>query len=47
MDCCDFGDTLLDTKDCLSNITSALSKLVGVKFRKLPGNINYSVFPSG
>lgn len=43
---CRYPDkTLADTKDYLSDITKVKSKLIGVKFRKSPKNINYSTFP--
>ena len=46
-DCCDLDETLADTEDRLSDTTDVTSKLTGVKFRKSPGNINYSTFPQG
>ena len=32
---------------CLSDTTGVIPKLIGVKLRKSPGNINYSKFPPG
>ena len=43
-DLCYPRETLADTKDCLSCITELTSKLVGMKFRKSPENIDYSTF---
>ena len=43
-DCCHPDKTLADTKNCLSDTTEVISKLIGVKFRKSPGNISYSTF---
>ena len=45
--CCGPDETAEDTKDCLSDTTEEVSKLVRGKFRKSPGNINYSAFSSG
>ena len=45
MDCCDPDETLADTKDCLSDTTAVISKLIGMRFRKLPRNICYLTFP--
>ena len=45
--CCGPDETAEDTKDCLSDTTEEVSKLVTGKFRKSPGNINYSAFSSG
>ena len=47
MDWCDPDETQTDTKDYLNDVTEVTSKLTGVKFKKLPGNINYSTFPPG
>ena len=33
-DCCGHKETLADTKDCLSDTTKLISKVIGVKFRK-------------
>ena len=33
---------LENTKNCLSDITRVISKLIAVLFRKSPGNISYS-----
>ena len=41
-DCYDPDETLAEDKDCLSETTGVISKLIGAKFRKLPGNMNYS-----
>lgn len=41
MDCCDLNEILANTKDCLSATTRVISKLIGVKFKKLPGNIQH------
>ena len=46
-ECCDLDETLVYTKDCLHDTTQTISKIVGVKFRISPGNINYSKFPPG
>ena len=47
MDWCDPDETQTDTKDYLNDVTEVTSKLTGVKFKNLPGNINYSTFPPG
>ena len=44
-DCYDADETLRDTKKFLTDITGVL--LIGVNFRKSPGNINNSTFPWG
>ena len=46
-DFCGPDETAADTKDCLSDTTKEVSKLIRVKFRKSPGNINYSTFSPG
>ena len=46
-DFCGPDETAADTKDRLSDTTKAVSKLIRVKFRKSPGNINYSTFSPG
>ena len=46
-ECCDPDETLAENKGCLRDTAGVTPKLIGVKFRKLPGNINYSKFPSG
>ena len=40
-------DTNCFDKDCLGDIAEVISKFIGVKFRKPPGNTNYSTFPPG
>ena len=47
MDFCDPDGILEDIKDCLSDITEIISKLIEVRSRKSLGNINYSKFPPG
>ena len=44
MDFSDPDDILADTKDCLSDNIAVISKLIRVKFKKLPRNISYSIF---
>ena len=43
-DCYDLDESLADTKNCLSDTTDVISKLNEMKFRKSPGNINYSYY---
>ena len=42
---CDHDETLAETKGVLSDMTRIMSKLIGMKFRKLPGDIIYLTFP--
>ena len=42
--CCDHEQILTGTKDCLNDITGVIPKLIEVKFRKSPGNINHLTF---
>ena len=41
---CDHEQILTGIKDCLSDITGVIPKLIEVKFRKSPGNINHLTF---
>ena len=45
--CYDPDETLADIKDCFSNTTVVILKLIEVKFRISPENINYSTFQLG
>ena len=39
-DCCGSNETLAGTNDCLSDTTEVISKLIGVKLRKLLGHLD-------